>query len=64
MFIFLQWLLCHDATNGLGQVRQRDPDLRFVKKKLHDRILGPKILHTKSAWIATIFTQKEAALMH
>ena len=30
-----------------------------LSKNLHDRIFGPKILHTKSASIATIFTQKE-----
>ena len=32
-----------------------------LSKNLHGRIFGPKILHTKSAYIAAIFTQKETA---
>ena len=32
-----------------------------LSKKLHDRIFGQQILHTKSAYIATIFTKKETA---
>ena len=42
MFKFFLRLLCHDATNGLGQVRQRDPDLRFVKKNYMTGFWGQK----------------------
>ena len=35
-----------------------------LSKNLHDRIFGPKILHTESAYIVTIFTQKETAKTH
>ena len=47
MFKFLQWLLCHDATNGLGQVRQRDPYLRFVKKNYMTGFWGQKFYTPK-----------------
>ena len=33
-----------------------------LSKNLRDLIFGPKILHTKSAEMATIFTKKETAL--
>ena len=33
--------------------------LDICQKKLHDWILGQKILHTKSAKVLTIFTKKE-----
>ena len=36
------------------------PDLMFVKN-LHNRIFGPTILHTKSAYFSTSFTGKETA---
>ena len=45
----------------LDEIQNGHPDLRFVKKKLHAQIFGPQILHTKSANIVTILTQKETA---
>ena len=35
-----------------------------LSKNLHDRISGAKILHTKSAYIETFFTEKETELMY
>ena len=49
-------------TIRLDQQRIVDPGQTWdLSKNLHKRIFGPKILHTKSAYIATISTQKETA---
>ena len=41
-------IVAHQTKEGRKDDYYDDADLRFVKN-LHDRIFGPKILHTKSA---------------
>ena len=43
------------------QSRTGAKNILDICKKLQDQIFWPKILHTKSAYIVTIFTKKETA---
>ena len=54
---FFAAVLLHQCTPG--HALRANSRLEICKKNLHDQIFRPKILHTKRACIATIFTHNK-----